>query len=119
MWRTLKRNLNKFLEMFKEAGIYSINRVLPGSLIIILSVLFIAVTVYLVLHGKTWSGYGELVTGYMTAIGICATWLTGNKITNSKYNTNPGAPGKPLGPMEPNEKVVAAMDKLADRINKR
>lgn len=119
MWRAIKRSLNKFLEMFKEAGIYSINRVIPGSLIGILTVLFIAVTVYLVITGKSWSGYGELTTAYLTGLGICATWLTGNKITNSKYNTTPGAPGKPLGPMEPNEKVVAAMDKLADSINKR
>lgn len=59
--------------MFKEAGVYSINRVLPGGLIIILTVLFIGVTIYLIAFKATpsaWAGYGELCTAYMTAVGI-------------------------------------------------
>lgn len=35
MWKSLNKSFNKLLEMFKEAGVYSINRVLPGGLIII------------------------------------------------------------------------------------
>lgn len=118
MWKSLNKSFNKLLEMFKEAGVYSINRVLPGGLIIILTVLFIGVTLYLVsskITPSAWSGYGELCTAYMTAVGICATWLTGNKITNSKYNTDPGAPGKPLGPAEPNEKVVAVLNTVVKK----
>lgn len=118
MWKSLNKSFNKLLEMFKEAGVYSINRVLPGGLIIILTVLFIGVTIYLIAFKATpsaWSGYGELCTAYMTAVGICATWLTGNKITNSKYNTDPGAPGKPFGPPEPNEKVVTVLNAVVKK----
>lgn len=118
MWKSLTKSFNKLLEMFKEAGVYSINRVFPGVLIIILTVLFIGVTIYLIAFKttpSTWTGYGELCTAYMTAVGICATWLTGNKITNSKYNTDPGAPGKPFGPPEPNEKVVTVLNAVVKK----
>lgn len=122
MLKTINRCFSRFLEMFKEAGVYSINRVIPVCILSIITALFLVVTIYLLI-AKTapsaWSGYGELTTAYMTALGICATWLTGNKIANSKYNTEPGAPGKPLGPLKPDENVVKAMDTLADQINKR
>ena len=39
-------------------------------------------------------------------------WITGNKITNSIYNTTPGGPGKPL-----NNVVDKAMSTIIDRVN--
>ena len=64
----------------------------------------------------------------MTLVGICATWLTGNKWTNSKYNTGAGAPGKPLAPTEykpmtplmptlPSKEVTDTAKKVADSID--
>lgn len=39
-------------------------------------------------------------------------WITGNKITNSIYNTTPGGPGKPL-----NNVVDKAMSTIINRVN--
>ena len=39
-------------------------------------------------------------------------WITGNKITNSIYNTTPGGPAKPL-----NNVVDKAMSTIINRVN--
>lgn len=91
--------ITKLTEMLKEAGIYSVNRVVPVFLIVLSTLVWLVVTIWLLVSGdglKSWSHYDQLCTVFLTLAGICATWLTGNKIANSKYNTEQGAPGKPL-----------------------
>ena len=85
----INNTIEKLTEMLKEAGIYSVNRVVPVGLIT----------------------------------------LTGNKWTNSKYNTGAGAPGKPLAPTEykpmaplmptlPSKEVTDTAKKVADGLDK-
>lgn len=112
--------INKILDMLKEADVYSINRVLPAGIIVVLTLTFLAVTAFLLVSGdkpSNWQGYGDLCTAYLTSLGISGTWLTGNKITNSKYNTELGKPGKPLNKDIVN-KTVTVMDNIADTVNK-
>lgn len=77
------------LEMLKEEDVYSLTRVLPtvGYLI------FLLVSVYMVLTGKTWEHYTE----FTTATGSAVMVQLGNKYINSKYNTPQGGLGKGLG----------------------
>jgi hypothetical protein len=99
----INEQISNLTEMLKEAGIYSVNRVVPVGLICLSTIVWLVVTIWLLASGdglKSWNHYDQLCTVFLTLVGICATWLTGNKWTNSKYNTNAGAPGKPLAPTE-------------------
>ena len=76
-------------------GIFRKERKYIG-LIILSTLLWLSVTLWLLIANeglKSWSHYDQLCTVFLTLVGICATWLTGNKITNSKYNTPAGARG--------------------------
>lgn len=116
---TLKSLFSSLLEMLKEAGIYSINRVLPFFTWALFTILLICVIIYLIINHTTWSHFGELITLYLTMLGIVATWLTGNKFTNSKYNTPSGAPGKPLTNSQQGmvDKVVSVANGVVNRFN--
>lgn len=80
------------MDMLKEDGVYSLTRVLPtvGYLV------FLLVSVYMVLTGKTWEHYTE----FTTATGSAAMVQLGNKFINSKYNTPDGKAGKAHGQTE-------------------
>lgn len=85
-------------EIMKEAGVYSVNRVLPITLIISHTLVYFIVAVWLMTTiGITppWPYWGEFTTVYLGVIGICGTWLSGNKLINSAHNTDKGKPGKP------------------------
>ena len=124
----INEQISNLTEMLKEAGIYSVNRVVPVGLICLSTIVWLVVTIWLLASGdglKSWNHYDQLCTVFLTLVGICATWLTGNKWTNSKYNTNAGAPGKPLAPTEykpmvplmptlPSKEVTDTAKKVAD-----
>lgn len=81
--------MTNLLEMLKEKGTYSINRV-P---MFMNDVIFFAITIYLAITNQTWGHY-EFYTMFT------ATWNglgLGNKFINSKYNTPIGEVGKPMG----------------------
>lgn len=67
---------------------------------------------YLLYLKETWSHYGEFSSTIIYLFITCMIWITGNKITNSIYNTTPGGPGKPL-----NNVVDKAMSTIIDRVN--
>lgn len=117
MLKALRKGLTSLLEMLKEAGIYSINRVLPAITWLVLTILVLTTTVYLVISKASWAHYGELVTLYLTSLGIVATWLTGNKVANSKYNTPEGSPGKPLTASQ--QKVVDNVVNIASAVEQK
>nr|DAH08972.1 MAG TPA: hypothetical protein [Caudoviricetes sp.] len=128
----INEQISNLTEMLKEAGIYSVNRVVPVGLICLSTIVWLVVTIWLLASGdglKSWNHYDQLCTVFLTLVGICATWLTGNKWTNSKYNTNAGAPGKPLAPTEykpmmplaptlPSKEVTDTAKKIADGLDK-
>lgn len=91
---------------------YSINRVVPVGIIGIDISAFVGVTLYLLYLKETWSHYGEFSSTVIYLFATCMIWITGNKITNSIYNTTPGGPGKPL-----NNVVDKAMSTIIDRVN--
>lgn len=110
--------------MFKEAGHYSINRVLPGVLFILLNLAWLATSLVLAHYNLGWALYSEFTTGTLSLDGILAAWLAGNKLVNSKYNTEPGQAGKPLGPATyletpTGKKVVEVAEKLATTLEKK
>ena len=127
----INNTIEKLTEMLKEAGIYSVNRVVPVGLITLATLIWLCVTIWLLVSGeglKSWNHYDQLCTVFLTLVGICATWLTGNKWTNSKYNTGAGAPDKPLAPTEykpmaplmptlPSKEVTDTAKKVADSID--
>lgn len=128
----INEQISNLAEMLKEAGIYSVNRVVPVGLICLSTIVWLVVTIWLLASGdglKSWNHYDQLCTVFLTLVGICATWLTGNKWTNSKYNTSAGAPGKPLAPIEykpmiplaptlPSKEVTDTAKKVADGLDK-
>lgn len=128
----INEQISNLAEMLKEAGIYSVNRVVPVGLICLSTIVWLVVTIWLLASGdglKSWNHYDQLCTVFLTLVGICATWLTGNKWTNSKYNTGAGAPGKPLAPIEykpmiplaptlPSKEVTNTAKKVADGLDK-
>ena len=128
----INEQISNLAEMLKEAGIYSVNRVVPVGLICLSTIVWLVVTIWLLASGdglKSWNHYDQLCTVFLTLVGICATWLTGNKWTNSKYNTGAGAPGKPLAPLEykpmiplaptlPSKEVTDTAKKVADGLDK-
>ena len=128
----INEQIANLTEMLKEAGIYSVNRVVPVGLICLSTIVWLVVTIWLLASGdglKSWNHYDQLCTVFLTLVGICATWLTGNKWTNSKYNTGAGAPGKPLAPIEykpmmplaptlPAKEVTDTAKKVADGLDK-
>lgn len=128
----INEQISNLTEMLKEAGIYSVNRVVPVGLICLSTIVWLVVTIWLLASDdglKSWNHYDQLCTVFLTLVGICATWLTGNKWTNSKYNTNAGAPGKPLAPTEykpmvplmptlPSKEVTDTAKKVADGLDK-
>ena len=128
----INEQISNLAEMLKEAGIYSVNRVVPVGLICLSTIVWLVITIWLLASGdglKSWNHYDQLCTVFLTLVGICATWLTGNKWTNSKYNTGAGAPGKPLAPIEykpmiplaptlPSKEVTNTAKKVADGLDK-
>lgn len=80
--------MDKFLEMFKEGGVYSLTRVLPA----IGYFVFIVVSVVMAFTGKHWANYGE----FAMATGGAVLVQLGNKFINSRYNTSMGDVGKKL-----------------------
>lgn len=80
--------MDKFLELFKEGGVYSLTRILPT----IGYAVFIMVSLILAFTGKTWGNYGE----FAFATGGAVIVQLGNKFINSRYNTHAGEIGKRL-----------------------
>lgn len=76
------------MDILKEDGVYSLTRVLLAMGYMV----FLFVSVYMILTGKTWEHYTE----FTTATGSAAMVQLGNKFINSKYNTPQGAAGKGL-----------------------
>lgn len=74
------------MDMLKEDGVYSLTRVLPT----IGYIVFLLVSIYMVLTGKTWEHYTE----FTTATGSAVMVQLGNKYINSRYNTPDGKAGK-------------------------
>ena len=74
--------------MLKEDGMYSLTRVLPT----IGYITFLALSIYLVVTGRTWEHYAE----FTTATGSAVMVQLGNKFINSKYNTPRGEVGKAI-----------------------
>ncbi len=81
--------MDRFTEMLKEDGVYSLTRVLPtiGYLV------FLLVSLGLAIFGKNWPNYGE----FAMATGGAIIVQLGNKWINSRYNTAPGEAGKIIG----------------------
>ncbi len=80
--------MERFTEIFKEGGVYSLTRILPT----LGYAVFILVSLFLALLGKRWENYGE----FAMATGGAVVVQLGNKWINSKYNTAPGEAGKQL-----------------------
>lgn len=81
--------MQKFTEMLKEDGVYSLTRVLPT----LGYITFLIVSIVLAATGKHWANYGE----FAMATGGAVIVQLGNKWINSRYNTPAGAPGKMVG----------------------
>lgn len=81
--------IEKFTEMLKEDGVYSLTRVLPtlGYLT------FLIVSIIMAATGKHWANYGE----FAMATGGAVLVQLGNKWVNSRYNTPQGGLGKIIG----------------------
>lgn len=104
-----------------EAGIYSVNRVTPFWISAVFTLLMIVVTVYVMVTGKTFPHYNDLCMVYMGVLISCGTWLQGNKLTNSIWNTSPGEAGKPLS-KDPKiesvaDKAAGVVSGLVDKLN--
>lgn len=76
------------MDILKEDGTWSLTRIfaLAGF------IAFLIGSTYLIIKGTTWGNYETFAT--MTGGGSAATQIA-NKLINSKYNTSPGAAGKP------------------------
>ena len=77
------------MDMLKEAGKYSLPRVLCFEVVEV----WIISTVASMVLDKHFYCYGEFTAAAMACIGF----LVGNKYINSKYNTPLGEAGKPMG----------------------
>ena len=77
------------MDMLKEAGEYSLPRVLCFEIV---QAWLLATIASMVLDKHFWC-YGEFTAATVACIG----YLVGNKFINSKYNTPLGQPGKPMG----------------------
>jgi hypothetical protein len=84
------RVLEKFNEMLKEGGVYSLTRILS----VIGFAAFLIGSCYLIYKGQTWGNYETFAT--MTGGGSAATQIA-NKLINSKFNSSPGEVGKKIG----------------------
>ena len=78
------------MDLLKENNVYSFTRILAAAGF----AAFIIVSLYLVYKGQTWGNYETFAT--MTGGGSAATQIA-NKLINSKFNTNTGEAGKPMG----------------------
>ena len=76
------------MDMLKEAGKYSLPRVLCFEVVEV----WIISTVASMVLDKHFYCYGEFTAAAMACIGF----LVGNKYINSKYNTPLGEAGKPM-----------------------
>lgn len=76
------------MDMLKEAGNYSLPRVLCFEVV---QIWLLATVASMVLDKHFWC-YGEFTASAVACIG----YLVGNKFINSKYNTPLGQAGKPL-----------------------
>ena len=77
------------MDMLKEAGNYSLPRVLCFEVV---QIWLLATVASMILDKHFWY-YGEFTASAVACIG----YLVGNKFINSKYNTPLGEAGKPLG----------------------
>ena len=77
--------MNFIKQLLYESGSPSLTRIIS----VVSIVLFIAVTVYLLINGKTWAHYDTFSN--LTAGGGLATQVA-NKLVNSKYNSQVGEP---------------------------
>lgn len=77
------------LDFLKEYDQQSLTRLIT----VILLIFFMIVTVYLIYNRFNWMNYD--IFCLVTVGGGAGTQLV-NKFINSKYNTLPGKPGKPL-----------------------
>ena len=77
------------VDMLKEAGKYSLPRVLCFEVVEV----WIISTVASMVLDKHFFCYGEFTAAAVACIG----YLVGNKYINSKYNTPLGEAGKPMG----------------------
>ena len=78
------------MNLLKENNVYSFTRILAAAGF----AAFIIVSLYLVYKGQTWGNYETFAT--MTGGGSAATQIA-NKLINSKFNTQQGEAGKPMG----------------------
>ena len=123
MWKKLKSAFKELPEIFKEAGILSANRVTPIGSIVVMTALLIGILLFLMFgySGNTpWPYLGEFVTLYLGVFTTSAVWLSGNKFTDSKYNTPMGSVGKPLTPSQQENinKVTEVVEKVVDKLSK-
>lgn len=82
--------MDRFTEMLKEGGEYSLTRALS----VIGFIVFVVGSAYLIYKGMTWGNYETFAT--MTGGGSAATQIA-NKLINSKYNSPLGEVGKKVG----------------------
>lgn len=82
--------IEKFSEMLKEGGVYSLTRILAC----VGFAAFLIGSCYLIYKGQTWGNYETFAT--MTGGGSAATQIA-NKLINSKFNSSPGEIGKKIG----------------------
>lgn len=112
MWKRLK---NILYTIQTESGVYSINRVIPMWIIVIFTILMVGITIAAFVVGKSFLHYNDLCMVYLGVVVACGSWIQGNKITNSIWNTPSGAPGKPGVVADAVNKVAEAINKSADR----
>lgn len=82
--------IEKFSEMLKEGGVYSLTRILAC----VGFAAFLIGSCYLIYKGQTWGNYETFAT--MTGGGSAATQIA-NKLINSKFNSGQGEVGKKIG----------------------
>lgn len=78
-----------------EEGVYSANRVMPVWILLLFTLLFLAITIYVFCWSVALSQYNDLGMVYLGVLVSCGAWLQGHHLTNSIYNTAPGSNGKP------------------------
>ena len=78
--------MDKLIETLKEGEFISLTRLLTT----LGYVVFLGLSLYLAITGKTWGNYGE----FAFATGGAILVQLGNKYVNSKYNTPLGEVGK-------------------------
>ena len=81
---------SKLKNILKEGGNYSLTRIIAATGF----AAFLIGSFYLIWKGITWGNYETFAT--MTGGGSAMTQIA-NKFINSRYNTMPGEPGKPMG----------------------